>query len=198
MKVGPLRQLQVRPRPTGEAQGAAAAIAVGVPRPHGQPPHTGRRARLGDRASTSSSRPGIGTIYKDIVYDQVMLKTQSKVCKLNDKPYTLAEHQGERRSLRDAGRLRGPRRASRSASRRNTSAARRNSGGLHAWVMWVEVKAVQQGRGRLHPGIARPLLRRQLLRRHAARPEDRQEDHRPRDGTATHRGRQCAAQQPPG
>lgn len=34
-------------------------------------------------------RLGIGTIYKDIVYDMEMLRTQSEVCKLNGQPYTL-------------------------------------------------------------------------------------------------------------
>src|SRR5262249_37814874 len=36
-----------------------------------------------------AKRPLIGKIYKEIVYDKEMLRTQSKVCKLNGQPYTL-------------------------------------------------------------------------------------------------------------
>jgi hypothetical protein len=88
-------------------------------------------------------RSGVGTIYKDIEYDKVMLQTQSKVCKLNDKPYTLE-------SIRQNGGV---------CAMQADFAARvgksllvpaefvggeGNSGGLHAWVMWVEVKAVNK------------------------------------------------------
>lgn len=88
-------------------------------------------------------RSGIGTTYKEIEYDKVMLQTQSKVCKLNDKPYTLA-------SIRENGGV---------CAMQADFAARvgksllvpaeyvggeSNSGGLHAWVMWVEVKAVNK------------------------------------------------------
>jgi hypothetical protein len=86
-------------------------------------------------------RGGIGTIYKEIEYDQVMLQTQSQVCKLNDKPYTLAsikEHGGVCAMQADfaarvAKSLLVPAEYVRGES---------NSGGLHAWVMWAEVKAV--------------------------------------------------------
>lgn len=88
-------------------------------------------------------RPGIGTSYKDIVYDQEMLRTQSKVCKLNDKPYTLnsiKEHGGVCAMQADF--------AARVAKSLLVPAeyvgGEANSGGLHAWVMWVEVKAVQR------------------------------------------------------
>src|SRR5262249_27682994 len=36
-----------------------------------------------------AKRPMIGKIYEEIVYDQLMLKTQSQQCKLNGQPYTL-------------------------------------------------------------------------------------------------------------
>jgi hypothetical protein len=88
-------------------------------------------------------RPGIGAIYKDIVYDDVMLRTQSKVCKLNDKPYTLPsirEHGGVCAMQADF--------AARVAKSLGVPAeyvgGEANSGGLHAWVMWVEVKAVNK------------------------------------------------------
>jgi hypothetical protein len=88
-------------------------------------------------------RAGIGTIYKEIEYDTEMLRTQSKVCKLNDKPYTLEK-------IREYGGV---------CAMQADFAARvgksllvpaeyvggeANSGGLHAWVMWVEVKAVNK------------------------------------------------------
>ena len=86
-------------------------------------------------------RAGIGTIYKEVEYDVEMLRTQSKVCKLNDKPYTLP-------GIREFGGV---------CAMQADFAARvgksllvpaeyvggeGNSGGLHAWVMWAEVKAV--------------------------------------------------------
>jgi hypothetical protein len=88
-------------------------------------------------------RSGVGTIYKDIVYDTEMLRTQSKVCKLNDKPYTLPsvlEHGGVCAMQADF------------AARVGKSllvpaeyvGGEANSGGLHAWVMWVEVRGVNK------------------------------------------------------
>lgn len=88
-------------------------------------------------------RSGIGTIYKDIVYDQEMLRTQSRVCKLNDKPYTLA-------SIKENGGVCAMQAdfAARVAKSLGVPAeyvgGEANSGGLHAWVMWVEVKGVQK------------------------------------------------------
>lgn len=88
-------------------------------------------------------RSGIGTIYKDIVYDTEMLKTQSRVCKLNGKPYTLPsilQHGGVCAMQADF--------AARVAKSLMVPAeyvgGEANSGGLHAWVMWVEVKAVNK------------------------------------------------------
>ncbi len=88
-------------------------------------------------------RSGIGTTYKEIEYDKEMLRTQSRVCKLNDKPYTLQsirEHGGVCAMQADF------------AARVGKSllvpaeyvGGEANSGGLHAWVMWVEVKAVNK------------------------------------------------------
>lgn len=88
-------------------------------------------------------RTGIGSIYKDVIYDQVMLKTQSKVCKLNDKPYTLP-------SIKEYGGVCAMQAdfAARVAKSLGVPAeyvgGEAASGGLHAWVMWVEVKGVQK------------------------------------------------------
>jgi hypothetical protein len=88
-------------------------------------------------------RPGIGVIYKDIVYDTEMLRTQSRTCKLNGKPYTLPsilQHGGVCAMQADF--------AARVAKSLLVPAeyvgGEANSGGLHAWVMWVEVKAVNK------------------------------------------------------
>ncbi len=88
-------------------------------------------------------RSGIGASYKEIEYDKVMLQTQSKVCKLNDKPYTLEsilKNGGVCAMQADF--------AARVAKSLLVPAeyvgGEANSGALHAWVMWVEVKAVQK------------------------------------------------------
>ncbi|MBA4063762.1 MAG: hypothetical protein C0501_08630 [Isosphaera sp.] len=88
-------------------------------------------------------RSGIGSIYKEIVYDTVMLQTRSEVCKLNGKPYTLPsirEHGGVCAMQADF--------AARVAKSVLVPAeyihGEGNSGGLHAWVMWAEVKAVNK------------------------------------------------------
>ena len=98
-----------------------------------------------DWASTKylKRRTGIGSVYKDVEYDYVMLKTKYSVCKLNDKPYTLPsirEHGGVCAMQADF------------AARVGKSllvpaeyiAGEGNSGLRHAWVMWVEVKAVKK------------------------------------------------------
>ena len=88
-------------------------------------------------------RSMIGNTYKDIVYDTEMLKTNSRVCKLNDKPYTLdsiLKHGGVCAMQADF------------AARVGKSlmvpaeyvSGEANFGGLHAWVMWAEVKAVNK------------------------------------------------------
>lgn len=88
-------------------------------------------------------RAGIGTAYKDVEYDREMLRTRSQVCKLNGKPYTLEsilEHGGVCAMQADF--------AARVAKSLMVPAeyvgGEANSGGLHAWVMWVEVKGVNR------------------------------------------------------
>ena len=86
-------------------------------------------------------RAGIGKSYSDIVYDTVMLKTQSEVCKLNDKPYTLE-------SIKKYGGVCAMQAdfAARVAKSLAVPAeyvrGEANNGTLHAWVMWVELKRV--------------------------------------------------------
>ena len=88
-------------------------------------------------------RAGIGRIYKDIVYDKEMLRTQSKVCRLNDKPYTLE-------SIKQYGGVCAMQAdfAARVAKSLGVPAeyvgGEANFGGLHAWVMWVEVRGVNK------------------------------------------------------
>ena len=88
-------------------------------------------------------RSGIGTVYKEIEYDKVMLQTQSKICKLNDKPYTLP-------SIRENGGVCAMQAdfTARVAKSLLVPAeyvgGEGNSGVLHAWIMWVEVKAVNK------------------------------------------------------
>jgi len=88
-------------------------------------------------------RPGIGTIYKDIVYDMEMLRTQSAKCKLNGHPYTLEsikKHGGVCAMQADF--------AARVAKSLMVPAeyvrGEANSGALHAWVMWTEIKSVSK------------------------------------------------------
>lgn len=88
-------------------------------------------------------RAGIGGCYKDIVYDMEMLRTQSARCKLDGKPYTLS-------SIKEFGGVCAMQ--ADYAARVSKSLAvpseyvwgESNSGGLHAWVMWVELKSVQK------------------------------------------------------
>ncbi len=93
----------------------------------------------------ATRRSGVGKSYFDVEYDQVMLKTQSEVCKLNGHPYTLPSiktHGGVCAMQADF------------AARVGKSLAvpteyvggESNSGGLHAWVMWVEVRSVTRDR----------------------------------------------------
>lgn len=91
-------------------------------------------------------RAGVGAVYRDVQYDVGMLKTQSKVCKLNDQPYTLPsilKHGGVCAMQADF--------AARVAKSLHVPAeyvgGESNSGGLHAWVMWAEVKAVRADGG---------------------------------------------------
>ena len=90
-------------------------------------------------------RAGIGKSYTDIVYDKVMLQTQSEICKLNDKPYTLEsikKHGGVCAMQADfAARV-----AKSLAVPAEYVRGEANNGGLHAWVMWVELKRVTPSR----------------------------------------------------
>ena len=89
----------------------------------------------------TAKRSGVGKVYFDVEYDQGMLRTRSEVCKLNDKPYTLPslkKHGGVCAMQADF--------AARVAKSLVVPAeyvyGESNSNGLHAWVMWVEVKSV--------------------------------------------------------
>ena len=93
----------------------------------------------------AARRAGIGKSYTDIEYDQVMLQTQSEVCKLNDKPYTLE-------SIKKYGGVCAMQAdfAARVAKSLAVPAeyvrGESNNGTLHAWVMWVELKRVTPSR----------------------------------------------------
>ena len=95
------------------------------------------------RANYLRRRAGIGKSYKDVEYDTEMLRTQSQVCKLNGEPYTLPsilEHGGVCAMQADF--------AARVAKSLVVPAeyvrGESNSGGLHAWVIWVELKSVRR------------------------------------------------------
>jgi hypothetical protein len=84
-------------------------------------------------------RPMIGTIYNEIEYDQEMLRSRSEVCKLNGKPYTLESirrHGGVCAMQADF--------ATRVAKSLAVPAVYVGGEGadlgLHAWVMWAEIK----------------------------------------------------------
>ena len=86
-------------------------------------------------------RPGIGNVYPDIEYDKEMLRTKSEVCKLNGQPYTLPSiktHGGVCAMQADfAARV-----AKSLAVPAEYVGGEGQFGGLHAWVVWAEVKAV--------------------------------------------------------
>ncbi|HEX4610025.1 MAG TPA: hypothetical protein VH092_17665 [Urbifossiella sp.] len=86
-------------------------------------------------------RAGVGTAYTDIVYDKEMLRTKSEVCKLNGKPYTLPgikEFGGVCAMQADFAA-----RVSKSISvPAEYVGGEANSGGLHAWVVWAEVRSI--------------------------------------------------------
>ena len=87
------------------------------------------------------NRVGFGKCYKDVPYDRLMLDSKSKVGKLNNHQYTLANlkqyggvcaHQADYASR--VGKSIGvPAEYVRGEG---------TSGGYHAWVMWVELKSV--------------------------------------------------------
>jgi hypothetical protein len=88
-------------------------------------------------------RAGIGNSYKDIEYDTEMLITRSAVCRLNGQPYTLS-------SIKTCGGVCAMQAdfAARVAKSLAVPAeyvyGESNSNGLHAWVMWAEVKAARK------------------------------------------------------
>lgn len=88
-----------------------------------------------------TKRPMIGNIYEsDVKYDMEMLRTQSAVCKLNDHDYTLADikkYGGVCAMQADFAARVGKSLAVPAAYVGGES----QSLGLHAWVMWVEVKS---------------------------------------------------------
>jgi hypothetical protein len=88
-----------------------------------------------------AKRPMLGKVYGEIVYDEEMLRTQSQVCKLNDKPYTLEsilKHGGVCAMQADFAARVGKSLAVPAAYVGGESQFQ----GLHAWVMWVEVRSV--------------------------------------------------------
>jgi hypothetical protein len=97
------------------------------------------------KANYLKRRAGVGASYQDVRYDEVMLKTKSEVCKLNDQPYTLPsikQHGGVCAMQADfAARV-----AKSLAVPAEYVRGEANFGGLHAWVMWVEVKSAAGGR----------------------------------------------------
>ncbi len=92
-------------------------------------------------------RAGIGGIYKEVAYDQEMLRTEiasgggKGQCKLTGQDYTLAglkKYGGVCAQQADfAARV-----AKSIAVPAEYVHGEGNSGGLHAWVMWVELKSV--------------------------------------------------------
>ena len=89
------------------------------------------------------NRVGFGKCYKDVPYDNEMLQTKSKSAKLNDHEYTLAnikQYGGVCAHQADY--------ASRVGKSIGVPAAYvggpGNSGGSHAWVMWIELKSVSK------------------------------------------------------
>jgi hypothetical protein len=91
-----------------------------------------------------SKRVMVGKIYSEIEYDKVMLQTQSQTCKLNGKDYTLANiktYGGVCAMQADFASRVGKSLCVPAAYVRGESAQQE----LHAWVMWVEVRAVTKG-----------------------------------------------------
>jgi hypothetical protein len=91
-----------------------------------------------------AKRPMIGKVYGEVEYDKEMLRTQSKVCRLADHPYTLAD-------IRTYGGVCAMQAdfAARVGKCLGVPAAYVGGEGvrgeLHAWVMWVEVHGAAKG-----------------------------------------------------
>jgi hypothetical protein len=90
-----------------------------------------------------AKRPMLGKIYHEIDYDEEMLRTQSAVCKLNGKDYTLQD-------IRKFGGVCAMQAdfAARVGKSLAVPAAyvggEAQGGERHAWVMWVEVKSANK------------------------------------------------------
>jgi hypothetical protein len=90
-----------------------------------------------------AKRPMLGKIYHEIEYDQEMLRTQSAVCKLNGHDYTLQDikkYGGVCAMQADFAARVGKSLAVPAAFVGGQS----QDLGLHAWVMWVEVKSASK------------------------------------------------------
>ncbi len=88
-----------------------------------------------------AQRAGMGKCYSDVPYDKDMLKTDDRICKMDGKEYTLA-------NLKEWGGVCAQQAdfAARVGKSLGVPAAyvrgEGNSGGFHAWVMWIELKRV--------------------------------------------------------
>jgi len=105
------------------------------------------RTRVGERdwgvKNYLAKRPMLGKIYKEIDYDEEMLRTKSDVCKLNAHDYTLQDikkYGGVCAMQADFAARVGKSLAVPAAFVGGES----QQLGLHAWVMWVEVKAANK------------------------------------------------------
>ena len=129
--------------------------------------NAGRRANLALENYLPQRPYMFGKCYRDVPYDNEMLQTNSAVCKMNDKAYTLPNLREVRRRLRHAGRLCRPHRQKHGSSRRVRSGANRTPATWHAWVMWVEVRQVNKSSISFTLESYGRYRGRQLLRRHA-------------------------------
>ena len=90
-----------------------------------------------------AKRPRLGRVYFEIDYDEEMLRTRSEVCRLNGKGYTLPEikkYGGVCAMQADFAARVGKSLAVPASYVRGAAQGLE----LHAWVMWVEVKAANR------------------------------------------------------
>lgn len=94
-------------------------------------------------ANYVSKRPMYGKCYADVPYDNEMLRTQSRVCKLDGKEYSLP-------NIREFGGVCAMQADFASRVGKSIGVPAEYVGGeaaggeLHAWVMWVEIKQVSK------------------------------------------------------
>lgn len=104
---------------------------------------TPRAEREWAAANYVAKRPMYGKCYADVPYDTVMLKTESRTCKLGGKEYTLP-------NIREFGGVCAMQadfasRVGKSIGVPSEYVGGEAAGGeLHAWVMWVEIKSVSR------------------------------------------------------